>query len=239
MHPNELLINDYVDDALGRAERAEIEHHLAACAECRGLVDDLRNVRRRAGTLDAIPPPARAWKRIERALAAEQSARRQPGADGASRYRSWSWLAAAAVLVLCTIVGLRYFRAPARSSGAPIAGDARELAPSVQSNLLQAEQHYRQAIAGLEQIKNAEKGALPPQTAATLEKSFSVVDQAITECREALKAQPNSEPAQESLLESFKTKIALLEDTVALINEMRKGNDAGAARIVSGLKQKG
>jgi hypothetical protein len=33
--------------------------------------------------------------------------------------------------------------------------------------------------------------------------------------------------------------MALLQDTVALINEMRKGNDAGAARIVSGLKPKG
>jgi hypothetical protein len=41
------------------------------------------------------------------------------------------------------------------------------------------------------------------------------------------------------LIENFKTKIALLQDTVALINEMRKGNEAGAARIVSGLKQKG
>jgi hypothetical protein len=40
-------------------------------------------------------------------------------------------------------------------------------------------------------------------------------------------------------MESFKAKIALLQDTVALINEMRKGNDAGAARAVSGLKQRG
>jgi hypothetical protein len=51
--------------------------------------------------------------------------------------------------------------------------------------------------------------------------------------------QPASEPAQQSLMQNFKTKIALLQDTVALINEMRKGNEAGAARIVSGLKQKG
>ena len=65
-----------------------------------------------------------------------------------------------------------------------------------------------------------------------------MIDQAITESRAALQAQPNSEPAQQSLLESFKTKIALLQDTVALINEMRKGNDAGAAKIVSGLKEK-
>ena len=243
MHPNELLINDYVDDALGRTERAEIDRHLTECGECRRLVEELRDVRRRAGALDATPPPARAWKRIERALAAEKAAQ---GARSirASRSRTWSWLAAAAMLVLCTAAGLRYYRAPARSGAAATTpngatAETRELAQSVQSNLQQAEQHYRQAIAGLEQIKNAEKGALPPQTAASLEKSLSVVDQAITESREALKAQPNSEPAQESLLESFKTKIALLQDTVALINEMRKGNDAGAARIVSGLKQKG
>ena len=79
---------------------------------------------------------------------------------------------------------------------------------------------------------------LDPQTASTLEKNLRVIDQAISESRSALRAQPASEPAQASLLESFKSKIALLQDTVALINEMRKGNDAGAARIVSGLKEK-
>ena len=65
------------------------------------------------------------------------------------------------------------------------------------------------------------------------------IDQAISESRAALRAEPASEPARESLIESFKAKMGLLQDTVALINEMRKGNDAGAARIVSGLKQKG
>ncbi|PYR57317.1 MAG: hypothetical protein DMF91_19740 [Acidobacteria bacterium] len=39
MHPNGLVINEYVDDALDRGERAEIERHLAVCAECRALVD--------------------------------------------------------------------------------------------------------------------------------------------------------------------------------------------------------
>ena len=66
-----------------------------------------------------------------------------------------------------------------------------------------------------------------------------MIDQAIGESRAAVRAQPASEPAQQSLIENFKTKIGLLQDTVALINEMRKGNEAGAAQIVSGLKQKG
>jgi anti-sigma factor RsiW len=243
MHPTDLTINDYVDDALGRDERADVERHLAGCDSCRQLADDLRDVRRGAGALEPMAPPARAWKRIERELG---SARPQPssaGPAGAWRYASWRWLAAAAVLVLCTMVGVRYELAK-RQSGAEVAAggsgssDNQEIAQSVESELLQAEQHYQKAITGLEQIANAEKGALDPQTAATLQTNLSVIDQAINESRAALKAQPASEPAQQSLLESFKTKIALLQDTVALINEMRKGNDAGAARIVSGLRQK-
>ena len=156
------------------------------------------------------------------------------------------------MLVIATAVGVRYVTVVAAGgSGAGRrerrgqrrrrggrCGQRRQLAKSVEDDLLQAEQHYQRAITGLEQIANADKGALDPHTAATLQKNLSVIDQAISESRAALKAQPTSEPAQQSLLDSFKTKIALLQDTVALINEMRKGNDAGAAKIVSGLKQK-
>ena len=110
-------------------------------------------------------------------------------------------------------------------------------AQTVEAELLQAEQHYQKAISGLEQIANAEQHALDPNTAATLQKNLAVVDQAISESRAALRAQPTSEPAQGSLLENFKAKIALLQDTVALINEMRKGDEAGTARVVSGLKR--
>src|SRR5205807_180638 len=141
-------------------------------------------------------------------------------------------LAAAAILIVGTVVGLRLAsqgrRAPTNTLSAP---DAQSIA----SELALAAEHYQKAISGLEQIANAEKGALDPRTAATLQKNLAVIDQAITESRAALQTQPNSEPAQQSLLESFKTKIGLLQDTVALINEMRKGNDAGAARI---LKEK-
>ena len=46
-----------------------------------------------------------------------------------------------------------------------------------------------------------------------------------------------NELAQESLFEALRSKLALLQDMVALINEMRKGNQEGAARIVSELEQ--
>ena len=108
---------------------------------------------------------------------------------------------------------------------------------TIEAELRAAEEHYDKAIKGLEQIANSEKGALDTQTAATLQKNLAVIDQAISESRAAVRMQPTNEPAQQSLLENFKAKLALLQDTVALINEMRKGNEAGAARIGSGLSR--
>ena len=148
--------------------------------------------------------------------------------------------AAAAVVVLAVSVTSRFASRPAAPADGVQAGvTSTDAAQAVEAELRQASEHYEKAIKGLEQIANAGQAALDPRTAATLQKNLGVIDQAITESRAALRTQPNSEPAQQSLIENFKTKIGLLQDTVALINEMRKGNEAGAARIVSGLKQKG
>jgi anti-sigma factor RsiW len=244
MHPNEAVLNDYVDDALGAAERAEIDHHLAACQTCRTLVDDLRELARATRTLEPVQPPAMVWRRLEKELARGRSSESRNRRAGVFGFRpALIGLAAAAVLVIATTIGLRLVMSPRNvgpagapaTSTAPVAGDAA----SIESELRQAEEHYGNAIKGLEQIANANQSELDPNTAATLQKNLAVIDQAINESRAAVRAQPNSEPAQESLLENFRTKIAVLQDTVALINEMRKGNEAGAARIVSGRKEKG
>jgi anti-sigma-K factor RskA len=248
MHPNETAIHDYIDDTLAPRQRADVERHLEGCAECRRLVDDLREIRKAFAGLknDLREPPVRAWGRLERAIRLEHSSRSTQNTQkefSLRVLRSTSWLAAAAVLVLATVVGLQ-FRAgrratPASSSAGGVSVAAGEAAQTVEAELRAAEEHYTKAITGLEQITKTEQGALDPGTAATLQKNLAVIDQAISESRAALRTQPASEPAQESLVENFKAKIGLLQDTVALINEMRKGNDAGAARIVSGLKPKG
>ena len=254
-HPESAVLNELVDGELDTTAQAEIERHLAECAACRATVDDLREIRRVAASLDPRQPPARAWSRIERAIALEQehAAERPAGesASGTMMRGGWSrgtisWLAAAAVLVLATIVGLRYGigrQAPRDTAGTEttVASGANgtDASAAIEAELRAAESHYDNAIKGLEQIATSEQSALDPKTAATLQKNLAVIDQAISESRAAVRAQPTSEPARESLLDSFKTKLALLQDTVALINEMRKGNEAGAARAVSGLKQRG
>ncbi len=216
-HPDGVTLNDYADEALTGASRAAVRDHLAQCEECRTVVDGLRAVRSAARALPPLQPSPKAWERIERSLAVPRAGRSSIG---------WTWLAAAAVLILATFVGFKTLRRPAQTAGAPGAAvQATEPADAqfVEAELRQAEEHYQKAITGLEQIANSGKGSLDPQTAATLEKNLSVVDQAISESRAALRTQPSNEPAQASLLESFKAKIELLQETVALINEMRKG----------------
>ena len=252
MHPNELALTDYIDGTLGATERADIEQHLASCGSCRQLVEDSRNIKNLAGSLELREPPVRSWVRLERAIKLEE--RPNPARRSTSwlQPRQLGWLAAAAGLVVATAVGVKYLptstrQQPAAPAHAPnetraaadAAASANATAQSVEAELRQAADHYEKAIKGLEQIANAEQDVFDPRTAATLQKNLAVIDQAISESRAALRAEPTSEPAQQSLLESFKAKMALLQDTVALINEMRKGNDTGAARIVSGLKQKG
>lgn len=250
MHPDEPLLNEYVDDALDAARRSEIDEHLDGCARCRHIVDELREIRSVAASLDPRDPPVRAWMRLERAIKLEaERPLVQPAHGGRVKGPSRSvllGLAAAAALLLATAGGMWWMSSPARHAAVPRAASAdkpaaapAEAARSVEMELREAEAHYENAIKGLEQIAAAEQSVFDPRTAATLQKNLAVIDQAINESRAALRSQPTSEPAQQSLLENFKAKMALLQDTVSLINEMRKGNEAGAARIVSGLKQKG
>jgi negative regulator of sigma E activity len=260
MHPNETAIHDYVDEALDPRARADLDRHLEGCADCRRLVADLREIRKAfAGLKDDLrEPPVRAWGRLERAIRLEhpsQSTQNPQNTQKRSALRfprvlrsTFGWVGAAAILILATVVGLQ-FRPGRRaapdgtSTSAPVSAggsvSSGEAAQTVEAELRAAEEHYTKAITGLEQITRTEQGTLDPGTAATLQKNLAVIDQAISESRAALQTQPASEPAQESLVENFKAKIGLLQDTVALINEMRKGNEAGAARIVSGLKPKG
>ena len=217
-HPDGVTLSEFVDDALAAAAAADVRPHVASCAECQALVQDLRSVKIAAATLPPIQPRREAWTRVERALRANPAPRRT---------FHLPWLAAAAALLLAVLIGYKLADIR-RQTAAPTANVAEEAgdpasAQYVEAELRQAEDHYQKAFAKLQQSMNDGKGSLDPQTAATLEKNLAVVDQAISESRAALRAQPTSAPAQASLLESFKSKISLLEDTVALINEMRNG----------------
>jgi anti-sigma factor RsiW len=218
MHPTDLTLNEYAEGGLEAIERADIERHLQRCPVCRDLADDLTAIRRDARSLGPLTPPPDAWDRIRSAWAAA-------GPEGRRNHPALGWLAAAAALVLAILVGvLATWREP---GDGPL--DTRELAARIAAELREAEGHYQKAIAGLEQIAEAERGALDPQTIATLEASLATIDAAIRDSRAAIDADPDNVQARLSLLDGFRNKMALLQDAVALIGQSKTGIAATAS----------
>jgi anti-sigma factor RsiW len=236
----EEAIVDLVDGRLDGADQRQIERHLDGCANCRALVEDLRSIRAAAFMLDRREPQAGTWMKVQAAVAAEPAA-------GKFMRRGWNesgwgvWLGAAAALVLATVIGLLPLinRAPQThdDSAAAAAGSEPATVESVTAEFEAAEKHYQKAIDDLQTIANKDTGELDPNVAAVLQKNLGVIDQAISESRAALKSQPSSANAQNGLFDALRTKVALLQQTVELINEMRKGNQAEAGRRVQTLAQ--
>jgi anti-sigma factor RsiW len=238
------LIDDYVDGTLDPVSRKDVEAHLVDCDACRAMAEDFGAIHRTARDLDAHTPPPRVWAKLSDALDAERKRGWLSRLLGGG-VPAWAPLAVTALILVIggSVAWITWqqqsepTQAP-RVATAPQASPAdHELVQSVETELKLAEEHYQKAIAGLEQITNAESSALDPQVSAVLQKNLAVIDDAIGESRAALQTQPTNEVAQESLFQALRNKVSLLQDTVMLINEMRKGNQEGAARVVSGLNQ--
>jgi anti-sigma factor RsiW len=243
-------IGELADGTLAEPERGRVEAHLDQCAACRGLLADLETLRREAHRLPRREPPAALWTRIEAGLRAQGVTDRGGVTDGRNGFNA-RWLATAAALVVFVIGALftlQRMNRPApppdtaatqstQPANAPSNPGPTNLVESVEADLRAAEQHYERAIAGLEKIASADERALDPQVAATLKKNLEIIDGAIAESRTALRSEPQSAPARESLFEALRRKMSLLQDTIALMNEMRKGNQAGTSQILESLQK--
>jgi anti-sigma factor RsiW len=233
---------DLVDGRLDGAAQRSVERHLEGCEHCRALVDDLRSIRAAAFMLDRREPQTATWSKVQAAIAAEPAPKGRLLNFAGSRANWPVWLGAAAALILATVIGvLPLMNREAvhdDSAQTEAAGAEPEVTvESVTAEFEAAEKHYQKAIDDLQTIANKDTGELDPQVAAVLQKNLTVIDQAITESRDALKSQPASSNAQNGLFDALRTKVALLQQTVELINEMRKGNQAEAGRRFQTLSQ--
>jgi hypothetical protein len=219
------LLSTYLDDAMSPADRAAIEAHLQECVECLALAEDLTAIRSAAGSLEPLVPPARVWHQIVAATAA-------PPETGWFRAEWFAWRSLTAV-AMTALIAAGLWRVGLLLSPATPARDVASLAASVpDSTAAGAEEDFIVAISALEQVTSADRDVLDPDTAVALNAGLTVIDDAISESRAALEAEPQSESAQESLFAAQRRKVALLQEMLALINQMRQGDQDGTARIL-------
>ena len=238
-------IQEMVDGTLGPIRRAELRIHLDQCDSCRAVLDDLQRVHDLAASFDRAAPPDHVWLQVAGRLRQEGRLRPSP-ASPSPRRTQYALLAIAAALVLAVGASL-YLLLPLRRSPTPLPSSTTTAAGSnassgdpvqddIEAEFRLAEQHYQNAISKLEEAAKGGTDSIDPQTAAMLQKNLQVIDQAIAESRAAVRSEPASAPARDSLFDALKRKVALLQDTIALMNEMRKGNAAGAAQIIDRTK---
>lgn len=221
-------IDDHIDGTLGQEPRLAMERHAGGCEACQALLTDVETIRLAARALEPHLPSPRVWQRIDAAVQVDRE-----------RGFAWWWrwqTAAATVATLTVVVSLSWV------GGRLAALDvetrpAHVAARAIDDEFDRVAAHYTSTITGLESIADTENAALDEGTARVLQASLTLIDGAIVESRSALETQPDSVVAQESLFEALRSKVELLQDIIALINEMRKGDPEGAARIASGLNQ--
>jgi hypothetical protein len=212
---DDLELGDYVDGALGTSRHAQVEAHLAACPACRALASDLQSIRLTARMLEPMEPPAHVWARISAGLDT------RPQSRGWMTFRTWQPLGAVAATVTLA-VSLVWLGGRLATFAGPAAGPSNAtnavLAAGMPWELEAAEAPLATAISGLERIAHEQRESLDPDVAAILLANLTVIDDAIGQSREALAAEPESELVQASLVGALRQKVALLEDTVALIS---------------------
>jgi anti-sigma factor RsiW len=234
-------IQELADGTLGPIRRAELDIHLDECEACRRLADDLVRIRTLASSLERMAPPNRVWLQIAGRLRQEgRVAAPPPRAATPWRFAPLA-IAASLLLVIGTALYQLYPRGGTDTAHVTpqTAGNesSADVVQGVEEEFRLAEQHYQNAIAKLEQAAKTDDDAIDATTAEMLQKNLQVIDLAIAESRAALRNEPQSVPARDSLFDALKRKVVLLQDTIALMNQMRKGDAAGAAQIVDGANK--
>jgi hypothetical protein len=233
-HDIEPQLSELLDGGLSSAELGLVEAHLATCERCRGIRRDLERVRRAARSLAPMPPPAHVWLEVAGHVhpAAADGARRPTATD--ARVAMRQWIGIAAMLVLVTIGAYFVIRTP----GAPVDPSGNAASASFVEAVDDMDKTVDEKIKKLETLVKEGKDRLGPEAAATLMSSIETIDGAIAKSRAALGQAPASVPARESLFEALKAKVGVLQATLNLMNEMRKGDQAAAAEAAAAFGKK-
>lgn len=210
-------ISEYVDGALEAGRLPALKAHLAGCAACRAILDDLREIAGQAKDLAPLVPPDRVWLKIraglrERRAASQESPARFP-ALSRPRY-GFRFAAASAAALLLVAGGLLVFQ-PWKPGLTPLDAEKAALNQKTMDKLSEAEWYYNQAIKALREAVESQRGSLDPEVAVVFDANLQIVDASIEACRQAVRRDPRDIRTQNALLASYGEKVQILTDWVS------------------------
>ena len=227
-------IGPLIDGDLAAPDTLTVLTHLSRCEACAGFRQDLERLRQAASSLGPVSPPEHVWLQVAGQARLQQPAPSAPHHASTGRAAISQWLGIAAALVVVTIgtyiVGTT--SAPDSNARGPASVE------TVAEELNLAMQHYERAITDLEALAQSGSDALDPAMAQMLRQNIRTINTAIEESRTALVANPGNGPARDSLFEALRRKVVVLQATVNLMNEMRKGNQVGAIEAAAAFGKK-
>jgi Putative zinc-finger len=213
------LMPDLFEGTLSDTTRASYEAHVAQCAECRTLAVDLVKIRDDAAALPTFSPSRDLWSGIEARIDTPvvSLADRSRGAVG--RWSTRQVAAAAAILIAVTAGGT--WMAATRPATTRPSSVAVTAASAARTELVSvADQKgiatYVGEIGKLQNILQTRGNELDTATIAVLLKNLKLIDQAISESKAALAADPASPFLAGRLNHAYDTKLELLRSAAML-----------------------
>ncbi len=202
-------LSAYLDGELGPEALAAADAHLAVCAECRAALESLRQLARRARSLDDRPPGRDLWSGI-----AERLAGSVPGVVPLRRRRftfSLPQLAAAGIAIVALSSGAALL--VMHRGGAPVFPEPSSSAVTVApAGVASAKgiRSYDAAIRDLEATLAARRSTLDTATVRAVEQSLAVIDRAIRQAEAALAQDPNNMYLNNHLAHALDRKLEVL-----------------------------
>lgn len=221
-------LSEHLDGDLPPKEARAVEEHLADCAGCRRVREELAEVRRRARALPGAEPERDLWPGILDRLGEDPSAEKviplragyrapeAPDPRGGRRFvLSLPQVAAAAVVLLAGGWMAGTFATPEPPALPATGGDAAFL--QLVDDRTDLPGPLARELLALERTVLDRMGELDPETRATLVRNLDVIDRAIRESLDALTEEPGSEYLQGHLGAAMERKRGYLERMATLL----------------------
>ena len=213
-------LSEYLDNELTADERRAVEAHLASCADCTAVLNDLKQVVARAKTLEPRPPANDLWPGIAARGTGVRAAERTPVPFLAPRRVSFTVpQALAASLAVALLSGALVWQIVGRQGVPPAAqgvSPALDTPRADVATVSYADAQYDAAVADLEKALKDGRGRLDQSTIAIVERNLQIIDQAIDQARQALDADPANSYLSSHLVEARRRKLDLLRRATAL-----------------------